>query len=186
MKKLIFLFCTLIFMSLVSCTSESDKLEGKWSCASSILDDFVKNRIYQTDDTRKAYINYLSFSKETKNSGSFTSLVTPISVTPILTPDENESGKPIFIGSKITGTWEIKDKKLYMNFGSAENIQLNGSNFLNQREKEYVKSQIYEKFWKYIAPATNGMEFNITKDGKKDRLRIYFGNQIVEFYKAKK
>lgn len=178
MKKLFFLMCALVFMSITSCKSESDKIEGTWNGSSSIMDNFVKDRTFQNNDTRKAYINTLSFSKDSKNSGTFTS-----TITPVMTLAEKEAGNPIFIGSELSGSWEIKDKKLYMKFGSAEDIELLGSNNLNQTQKEYLKAQIFENSWKYIAPAMDGMEYSITKDGKTNKLKIYFGNQLVEFYK---
>lgn len=181
MKKLYFLLFALLIMGITSCTSESDILEGNWKGNTSRIDDFVYSRSFETNDSRKAYINILSFSKETKNSGTFTSRIAPF-----MNRDESEAGNPLYIGSEFTGTWEIRDKKLYMNFGSPSNMQLTGSDKLSQREKDFVKSQIFENSWKYIAPAQDGMEFKIEKKDKIYKLKIFFGNQIVEFSKSAK
>lgn len=188
MKKLFFII-SFFSLVLLSCSGPEDKLVGKWTGPSSlsinlfsntIVDNYSSSRILQTENSKTGLTHTLIFTKKSNGEGTFEDEI-KYGIN-IEINNNNKNNKKIFIGSLYTGKWYIKEKKLYLFYDSCSLVDAKN---LNSEEQQYLKSLIEEKFAGYIAMAKNGLDYDLSSDGKFEDLTLYFGEEKVRFSRKK-
>lgn len=161
--KQLTIFIGIIFVCICTgCSSKEDKLVGTWSTAFSLKNDYVRCRVYSISGDHPTYNHYFTFKKgENGNKGTFVDGITAYVF------DENE----IHVGSKITGTWEIKKDKIFLYYD--DNVSLTNANKFGETDKNLLKEEITKQFLKdYRKVGENGVSYEVYKKDGKAKLRI--------------
>lgn len=165
--KLMFLVLTLPF---VSCESQEDKLAGNWDTMFGISrSSYTEYRVYRPDGPGSTMIERFTFTKGTDGKkGTFVDSVFP------LIPGDN-----LVVGSKVTGEWEIKDKKLYLYY---DDLTLTGTtDKLSEESQMNLEIEMTDKFFSdYMNAGEEGLPYRIVKEKGKTRLEIDFPGGKVQ------
>lgn len=173
MKKKYFSTAILSFLMalvLVSCSSKEDELIGSWSTSFGIANDYTQYRVYSNSEFRPTFFQTFTFEKgKNGEMGTFTDNISPL-VIGEQNPDE------VLIGSKISGTWEIKDKKLYLYFDD-EGLSLTNADDLGRTNRMIVEDDMTQRFLdEYKKLGEDGLSYEIVHKNDKTGLEINFGN----------
>lgn len=166
--KLMLVVLTLSFMS---CESQEDKLVGGWSNVFGISpSSYTEYRVYRPNGPGSSMIENFTFTmgKDGKK-GIFVDAISP------LLPGNN-----IVVGSKVTGEWEIKDKKLYLYY---DELTLTGmTDKLDEEMQMDLEIEMTEKFFNdYMKAGETGFPYRITKEKGKMCLEIDFPGGALQF-----
>lgn len=160
--KLSFLFLTL---SVVSCGSQEDELVGDWDTIFGISkSSYTQYRVYRPDGPGSTMIERFIFKEGADGKkGTFIDGVAPLM-----------PGDKTVVGSKVTGEWEVKDKKLYLYYN--EDLELTGTtDKLSEEMQMDLEIEMTEKFFNdYRKAGESGIPYSIVKEKGKTRLEIDF------------
>lgn len=175
MKKRLFqnlfkLMLLVVTLPIVSCSSQEDKLVGDWDNMFGISGcAYTENRIYRPDGPGSTMIERFTFTKgENGKKGKFVDFVSPLM-----------PGDKIVVGSKVTGEWEIKDKKLYLYY---DELALTGTTDKLDKEMQMdLDIEMTDKFFSdYMKAGEEGFPYQIEEGKGKTRLKIDFpGGTLV-------
>lgn len=170
------LFVTFI---LVSCSSKEDELIGSWSRSFGIANDYTQYRVYSESDYRPTFIQTFTFEKGEKGRENlFTDYISPL-VIGGQNPDD------VLIGSEITGTWEIKDDKLFLYYDS-ESFSLTNADMLGRTDRMIAEEELGQSFLEdYKKLGEKGLSYEIVHKNDKTGLEINFGNTELTLIKKK-
>lgn len=160
-----------------SCSSKEDELVGSWSTSFGLTNDYTQYRVYSDSEYHPTFFQTIKFSQgENGKPGTFTEVISPLVLS-------GQNSNELKIGSKISGTWEIKNKKLYMYFDE-NSFSLTNDDMIGINDKAILEDQMTQEFFqRYGTVCSNGMNFEIVKRNDKTGVEIHFGNTKVTLVK---
>ena len=167
----------LIFIMATSCSSKENELVGSWRASFGLNDDYLHERGYSDSKYSPTFIQTITFYQGVKSeSGTFTDVIAPIVIS-------SQNDEVIKIGSKLSGTWEVKEKKIYMYFDE-NSLSLINDDMIDETDKSLLENQISQNFFgKYKDLCANGLKYEIFHKNNKTGLKIMFGNTKVTLIK---
>lgn len=168
-----------IILAFVSCSSAEDELVGSWSTSFGLSNDYQHLRVAQKEDDHNTFMQTFTFEMGEKNEpGKFKDYIAPLAMLTSSSDDE------IIVGSVLTGTWELKNKKLYLHFN---NLELVNADNLAPELKNAIKDEMQKRFFeKYQKDAENGISYEIEERNNKTGLILNFGSTKLKLIKSEK
>lgn len=162
----------LIGIVVISCSSKEDELIGQWGNSFGLTNNYTKNRVYK--ETGDTFFQTLTFEKgENGEMGVFTDNISPL----VINPDD------ILLGSVISGTWEIKGKKLYLYFED-ESLSLTNADGIGRADRLILEEEMAQRFLdEYKKLGAEGLNYEIIHKNNKTGLEINFGNAKITLIK---
>lgn len=179
MKKFIKISLTfwiaIIGVIATSCSSKENELIGRWGNSFGLTNNYTGNRVYK--ETGATCFQTFTFEKgENGEPGVFTDAISPL-VIGSQNPDD------VLIGSKISGTWEVKGKKLYLYYDT-ESFSLTNADEMGRTDKMILEEEMAQKFLDdYKNLGAEGLSYEIVHKNNKTGLEIKFGNTKVTLIK---
>lgn len=166
---------TFLLLILVSCSKE-DKLVGTWDRSLGLGDDYTQYRRFYNSEYPPTCFHTFTFEKgEDGEKGTFTD-----AVSPLVLPTGDTNPDQLIVGSKITGEWEIKGKKLYLFYD--DDLKLLNADNLSSADQSRLKDEMTAAFLKeYKQLGEEGFPYEIVKKDKGESLKIAFGNTDLVF-----
>ena len=179
MKKFIKISLTfwiaIIGVIATSCSSKENELIGRWGNSFSLTNNYTENRVYK--ETRATCFQAFTFEKgENGEPGVFTD-----AISPLIIGDQNPHR--VLIGSTVSGTWEIKNDKLYLYYDK-ESFSLTNADEMRRTDKMILEEEMAQKFIvDYKKLGAEGLSYEIVHKNNKTGLEIKFGNTKVTLIK---
>ncbi|MCH5245053.1 MAG: hypothetical protein J1E84_01215 [Muribaculaceae bacterium] len=169
------LACCIALIGLLetSCSIREKELEGRWS--TSVCDVYAMDRIFWTTEYRPTYLHFITFSQgENGKLSVFTDVINPVTIY------DADGAR---IGSKITGTWEVKNNKLFLYYDE-NSFSLINADTLSRNDRLILEERLKLEFLdKYKTKGSNGLIYDITEKNNRKKLDIDFGNSMVTVVK---
>ena len=161
-----------------SCSSKENELIGRWSNSFGFTNNYTENRVYK--ETGDTFFQTFTFQKgENGEPGVFTD-----AISPLIIGDQNPDR--VLIGSTISGTWEVKNDKLYLYYDK-ESFSLTNADEIGRTDKMILEEEMTQKFLeKYEKLGADGLSYEIIHKNNKTGLEIKFGNTKVTLKKEDK